>query len=123
MCRHTCGYGGIGRRDRFRFYCQQACRFKSCYPQCLESLGEESPRLFFLAGRGEKCLELLGVGKSSRSNLEAFGQGETGKVSYSISVAFVALTSLLRAICRERGIFWLFCDNSSGFGAYGMFRG
>ena len=70
-----------------------------------------------------KCLELLGVGKSSRSNLEAFGQGETGKVSYSISVAFVALTSLLRAICRECGIFWLFCDNSSGFGAYRMFRG
>ena len=29
------GYGGIGRRDRFRFYCQQTCRFKSCYPQYL----------------------------------------------------------------------------------------
>ena len=26
------GYGGIGRRDRFRFYCQKTCRFKSCYP-------------------------------------------------------------------------------------------
>ena len=26
------GYGGIGRRDRFRFYCQQTCRFESCYP-------------------------------------------------------------------------------------------
>lgn len=51
-----------------------------------------------------KCLDLLGVGKNSRSNLEAFWQGEPGKVSYGISVASVALASLLRAFCRERGI-------------------
>lgn len=27
-----CGYGEIGRHDRFRFYCRKVCRFKSCYP-------------------------------------------------------------------------------------------
>ncbi len=28
----TCGYGGIGRRARFRFWWATPCRFKSCYP-------------------------------------------------------------------------------------------
>ena len=27
------GYGGIGRRTRFRFWRVPPCRFKSCYPQ------------------------------------------------------------------------------------------
>ena len=34
-----CGYGGIGRRARFRFWWQQPCRFKSCHPhQCRNGL-------------------------------------------------------------------------------------
>ena len=28
----TRGYGGIGRRARFRFWYQTVCRFKSCHP-------------------------------------------------------------------------------------------
>ena len=28
-----CGYGGIGRRARFRFWWEPPCRFNSCYPQ------------------------------------------------------------------------------------------
>ena len=32
LVRDASGYGGIGRRARFRFWCPVTCRFKSCYP-------------------------------------------------------------------------------------------
>ena len=37
----------------------RACRFKSCYPQFNESLGDVSSRLFFLGKRliGTQCLQ------------------------------------------------------------------
>ena len=47
-----CGYGGIGRRARFRFSCQQTCRFNSCYPHDIKrALGTYSPKGSFSSRR------------------------------------------------------------------------
>ena len=45
-----------------------------CYPHYVESLGEESPRLFFLVRRGEKCLDLLGLGITAEQARRRFGK-------------------------------------------------
>ena len=58
-----CGYGGIGRRARFRFWCQQTCRFNSCYPHFL--IQDSHCGSFCLAGKhlrgcGAKMTKIAG---------------------------------------------------------------
>ena len=44
LCKRTCGYGGIGRRARFRFWWDPPCRFKSCYPHYFDNHHRQQTR-------------------------------------------------------------------------------
>lgn len=48
--------------------------FKSCYPKLLESLGDVSPRLFFLGKRLMKASIYMGKRNVGRTDMRGFGK-------------------------------------------------
>lgn len=75
-----CGYGGTGRRTRFRFWRRDPCRFDSCYPH--QTAQTRTTRCSCISSRKQSpwCSDLRKQGKT-KSPLRTT---EAGFLFYSI---------------------------------------